>query len=167
DPAVVSDAADRLINFGESTATTFTVLSAGRPWAQRPVDACLITGADSPVCSTVTTAADGTVTLTRTAAASFQVRVSVGGAERTVTYRVRATAVVTPAGRGVLEVRIGGASGQAVRLQRDTGAGWSSVLTFAAAAQVTIDGLDPGARYRVVVAATPTLTGTISDPAQL
>ena len=164
---VTSNVTTRTVGYGTSTTTTFKVTSVGKPLADTPVSVCLAAGA-AFTCNPVTTDAHGAYSVTRVADATFKARLFVpsagefAAASATATYTVKAVVTVVRARKGVLTVKVTGASGQSMKVQRHTGGKWRTVRTFGTVATRTVTGLVAGSSYRVVVADAKTVTGVTS-----
>jgi type VII secretion-associated serine protease mycosin len=168
-PTVTLSTQPQEVPYGSTATVTFTVTSADRPWSLRPVSVCVAESSTSAFkCTPGTTSVTGTVTVQRTATGTFtsQLLVTATDASEAVTSavattRVRATLAVTRE-NNVLTVRIGGAAGQTVQVQRQDGTRWLTVLTYRAVSQATIGGLTTGQSFRLVVADSATLLGATS-----
>jgi type VII secretion-associated serine protease mycosin len=165
---VTANVTTRTVNFGTRTTTSFKVTSAGRTLAGAPVSVCLAVGAGAFTCNPVTTDANGAYSVSRIADGAFKARLFVpstsefAAASATATYTVKAVVTVVRAKPGVLSVKVTGASGQTMNIQRYTGGKWKTVKTFGTTATRTVTGLVKDSKYRVVVADTKIVTGVTS-----
>jgi serine protease len=167
-PVVKVDNTGQLVSYGAGTSTTFTVTGQDKPWAQRPVQVCVVPFGAAAQCTNATTSATGTVTVPRTATAAFQLYLTVPATDTneavtspTAIWTVQATVAVVRTGN-TMTVTIGGASGQSVVVQRQDGSRWLAVATGQASAKLTVSSLTTGQHYRVVVADTAALKGATS-----
>jgi subtilisin family serine protease len=155
--------ADR-VAYGTKTRTTFTISDGKEPLAGQKVDACVAVGGADWDCDAATVDKNGRYVLTHVATGAFEVRVTVpetrkmNEASASASYRVSAVVKATRAGKGAITVKIGGAMGQKMTLQRLVGGKWKTAKTYTATANRKITGLASG-DYRVMLAATSTLEG--------
>lgn len=152
------------VNYGTKTATTFKATN----WAGKPVALCVSTAGGAWACGTVKTSSTGTYTLSRAATASFRARLSVaaGGtntaASATTTYTVKAVVSLSRTAKKTLTVKVTGATGQKLTLQRSVNKRWTSVKTYTATSSRKITGLVAGGSYRVVLASNAKVLGVTS-----
>ena len=169
-PEVTADVTGRTVTYGTRTRTTFTVTESatGEPIGGRQVEACVAAGGGAWRCESGTAGDDGAYTVAHTATGAFQVRVTVPGsptvqeASAGASYTVQAVVKAGRAGKGVITVKVTGAAGQKMTLQRLVKGRWTTAKTFTVTGSRRITGLAAGGSYRVVVASTPTVKGVTS-----
>jgi type VII secretion-associated serine protease mycosin len=164
DPTVTTSVTSRTVTYGTKTSTTFTVTG----WANRPVSVCVSAGGAPWSCAAEQTGATGTYTLARTATASFRARVTVAAtstnteAAATSSYTVRAAVSVSRPARKTLTVKVTGAVGQKLTVQRQVRNRWTTVRTYTATSSRTVTGLVSGGSYRAVLSSTGEVAGVTS-----
>ncbi|MEU4688348.1 S8 family peptidase [Actinoplanes sp. NPDC023714] len=165
---VTANVGARTVTYGTRTSTTFKATSGGKALANASVSACFSVAGGAWKCGAVKTTSTGTYTAVRTAAASYKVRLflpSTGdfsAAAATATYTVKAKVTAVRSKKGVLTVKVAGASGQKMSVQRYQGGRWKTVKTYSTIATRKVSGLAGGAKYRVVVAGTKSVAGVTS-----
>ncbi|WP_309238145.1 S8 family serine peptidase [Actinoplanes aureus] len=165
---VVSNVATRLVSYGTRTSTTFTASAEGRRLAGRAASICVSVSGGAWRCSAVRTDAAGRYTLVRTATGAFRARLQVpatamsAAASATAGYGVQARATVVRSGKGAITVRVTGATGQKMYVQRYLKKRWTTVRTYSAASARKVTKLVRGGKYRVVVANTKSVRGVTS-----
>jgi type VII secretion-associated serine protease mycosin len=166
--AVVANVSTRTVGHGTRTSTTFTATRGGKPYANAPVSACFSVAGGAWKCTSVTTNAAGKHTMARTATAAYKARLflpSTGefaAASATAGYTVKAAVTAVRGTKGVITVKVAGAAGQTMSVQRYQNRKWKTVKTFRTVATRKITGLAGGGVYRVVVASTKSVTGVTS-----
>ncbi|MEU4622159.1 S8 family serine peptidase [Actinoplanes sp. NPDC023801] len=165
-PVVTANVRNLEVTYGTRTSVRFAVRVSGVAAARQPVRICVSTGGAPVTCTTAMTGADGAVTVWRTATAGFRVHAEVAatrttnGATSTVaTFTVRAKVAVKRTAKGAITVKLTGATGQTVRVQRYVNHTWRTVHSVKAKPEMTVRGLIRGQRYRVVVPDTATVLG--------
>ncbi|WP_328460510.1 S8 family peptidase [Actinoplanes sp. NBC_00393] len=167
-PVVTANVSTKQVGYGMTTRTVFTVAAGGTAWAAQPVSVCYSAVGGRWTCTPATTTTAGTYTYTRKATGAFRVRLAAAAtstntaASDIAIYTVKATVAVARAGKGTLTVRVTGATGQKVTVQRYTGGKWKTAKTYAAVTSRKVTGLAAGGRYRVVVAGTAAVQGVTS-----
>ncbi|WP_203828213.1 S8 family peptidase [Actinoplanes palleronii] len=167
-PVVTASPATRTVTYQARTSTAFRVTADGAPWANRPVSVCVSVGGGSWSCGSATTGATGTYTVTRTATASFRIRLTVPASSTNTTavatssYTVKAAVAVRRSAKKTLTVRVTGAAGQKLTVQRYTSKRWTTVKSYPATSSRTVTGLVSGGSYRVVLSSTTSVTGVTS-----
>ncbi|GIF13025.1 S8 family peptidase [Actinoplanes teichomyceticus] len=167
-PVVTAGTGSRTVPYGARTSTTFRVTADGRAWAGRPVSVCVSVAGRAWSCTPGRTSVTGTYTVYRTATAAFRVRLSVPAtrtntaASATSSYTLTAALTVTRSARKTLTVRVAGATGQKLTVQRYVGGRWTTVRTYPATSSRKITGLVSGGRYRVVLSSTTRVPGATS-----
>ncbi|MEV0900302.1 S8 family peptidase [Actinoplanes sp. NPDC049802] len=172
-PEVLVDIESKTVGYGTKTSTTFVVSDSatGDPLSGHVVERCVTTGSYEK-CEDVKTDEDGEYTLVHVAKSSFVAELTVPESEETEeasassAYTVRAVVTASKAGKGSLTVKVGGASGQKLTLQRQVKGKWSAVKTYAAKPSQKISGLASGA-YRVVLASSKSVEGVTSGTVKL
>ncbi|MBB2942727.1 type VII secretion-associated serine protease mycosin [Actinoplanes lutulentus] len=165
---VTSTVSTRTVGYGTRTTTTFTAMTGGKPLANATVSACLSVAGAAFTCTPVTTSSAGTYTFTRVANAHYRARLFVpssvdfAAAAATASYTVKAKVTAVRSKKSVITVKVAGASGQTMTVQRYQNKKWKTVRTFRTTATRTITGLVSGASYRVVIAGTKTVAGVTS-----
>ncbi|MEU4424063.1 S8 family serine peptidase [Actinoplanes sp. NPDC024001] len=165
---VVTDVSARTVAYGTRTSTTFTASVEGRRLAGRAASACVSAGGGAWRCSPVTTDAAGRYTLVRTATGAFRARLYLpaaagsAAASATASYGVQARVTAVRSGNGAITVRVSGATGQRMSVQRYSKKRWTTVRTYAAVPSRKVTKLVRGGTYRVVLASTPAVRGTTS-----
>lgn len=165
-PEVSVDAEDKTVTYGTRTRTTFAVTAGDEAYAGQDAQLCLTVGGVDKGCEDVTTGADGEVVVSRAATGTFRVTLEVLSSDETssasVEYKVRAAVKATKSGRGAITVRVTGATGQKMTLQRLVKGKWTTAKTYRATASRKITGLVAGGSYRVVLASTTSVVGVTS-----
>ncbi|MEU4424062.1 S8 family peptidase [Actinoplanes sp. NPDC024001] len=163
-PEISRGAASRSVTYGTRTVTAFTVRAGGDPLANHAVSACFSAAGGSWTCTNARTDGNGAVSLTRTATGAFRARLSVPqtAVTATVDYTVRAVVTASRACKGAITVRISGASGQSMAVQRYVNKRWTTVKKYPATAARKVTGLVSGGSYRVVLANSATVRGVTS-----
>ncbi|MCW2139562.1 S8 family peptidase [Actinoplanes cyaneus] len=162
--AVSTSVTGRSVAYGTRTSTTFKAT----PWAGKPASLCVSVAGGSWSCSIVRTSSTGTYTLTRVASASFRARLSVAAtatnsaASATTTYTVKAVVSVSRTRSRTLTVKVTGATGQKLVVQRYVNRRWSTVKTYSATSSRKITGLVRGGAYRVVLSSNAKVLGVTS-----
>ncbi|BAL91699.1 putative subtilase-family protease [Actinoplanes missouriensis 431] len=165
---VTANVSTRTVTYGARTSTTFTATSAGRPLAGTTVSACLSIAGAAWSCTPVTTNAAGAYTLTRAADATYKARLLVpsttdfAAASATASYTAKAKVTAVRSTKGAITVKVTGASGQTMTVQRYVSRKWKTVRTFRSTATRKVTGLVGGGTYRVVVAGTKRVAGVTS-----
>ncbi|MFC7527641.1 S8 family peptidase [Actinoplanes sp. GCM10030250] len=164
EPEILVDEPPAPVAYGTRTVTGFTVLVDGEPMADETVRACLSAGGGAWSCKDTVTGADGTADVPRTATGAFRVRLDVPDTEAsaTVAYAVKAVVKVSRTGKGTITVKVSGAAGQKLTVQRYQNRTWKTVKTSKAAASQKVTGLVSGGSYRVVLSSSATITGVTS-----
>ncbi|WP_229069755.1 S8 family peptidase [Actinoplanes sp. DH11] len=159
----------RTVTYGTRTSTTFKATSGGgRPLVNAAVSACVSTAGGAWNCTPVKTNSAGGYTVTRVATGSYKARLFVpstgefAAASATTTWTVKAKVTAVRSRKGVLTVKVTGASGQTMSVQRYAAKKWTTVKTFKTTATRTVTGLAGGGTYRVVVAGTKAVAGVTS-----
>ncbi|MFI5934672.1 S8 family peptidase [Actinoplanes sp. NPDC051494] len=167
--AITVGAGALTVLYGTRITTRYAVTIDGSPAADRAAQVCTATATSAFTCTAATTTADGTVTVAATATGARRIRLTVpatatasSAVSPVTTYTVRTQVAATRGTARTLKVTLTGAAGQLVRVQRWTTGGWRQVTSYRATRSHTVTGLVTGARYRVVVPATTTLTGATS-----
>jgi hypothetical protein len=173
-PVVTSTATSRTVEHGTVVGTGFSVKAGGTYWAGKKVAVCVAVANAKYRCTDAVTSSTGTVQQARTATAGFKVYLYVyagpgskSAISATYTYTVRAKAGLDRTGSRTLTARVGGDSGQTVRLQRLDGSRWTTVAEYRATPVRTFGGLKAGARYRLTVTGTAAVAGAESRIVQL
>ncbi len=162
--AVTTSVSSRSVTYGTKTSTTFTAT----PWAGQDASLCVSVAGGTWSCATVRTSATGTYTLTRAATASFRARLAVAAtgtntaASATTTYTVKAVVSVSRTAKKTLTVKVTGAAGQKLTVQRYANKRWTTVKSWTATSSRTITGLVSGGAYRVVLASNAKVLGVTS-----
>ncbi|AEV87601.1 peptidase [Actinoplanes sp. SE50] len=157
-PVVSASVSRRSVTYGSRTSTTFRVSD----WADQPASICISVAGGSWACDSVRTSAAGTFTLTRTATASFRARLTAGSASAVTTYTAIGVVSLTRTAKRTLTIRVSGAGGQKLSLQRSAGKRWTTVKTFGATGSRRVTGLVSGGSYRAVLASTSKVSGVTS-----
>ncbi|MEV6301465.1 S8 family peptidase [Actinoplanes sp. NPDC051861] len=156
------------VAYGTRTVTGFTVFVNGDPLASQTVQACVSAGGGAWSCDDAETDASGAVEVPWAAKGAFRVRLDVPETEisteasATVEYAVKAVVKVARAGKGAITVKVAGAAGQRMTVQRYQNKSWKTVKTFSATTSRKVTGLVAGGTYRVVLASTKTVQGVTS-----
>jgi subtilisin family serine protease len=163
----------RLVPFGNTVTTTFTITAFGKPWVQQPVQVCLAPAGSAFTCTDDTTTDRGTVAVRQTALQTYAVKIATTATDSsdpvvspaaTVVVGSRVTLAATAP--DALTVSLAGAVGQTVQVQRMSGTRWILATTYPAEADHAVTGL-PAGRYRVVVPSTPAMIGSTSAVVRL
>jgi serine protease len=169
-PVITSNVRNREVTYGTRTSVRFTVRMSGVAAARKPVRICVTPAGARMTCATATTDARGTVVVSRTAKAGFRMHAEVIGTSTTnsakstvATFTVRAKVAVKRHSKGAMTVKLTGATGQTVRVQRYVKRTWRTVSSVKAKSQTTVRGLIRGQRYRVVVPNTTAIRGVTSS----
>ncbi|GAA4590321.1 type VII secretion-associated serine protease mycosin [Actinoplanes octamycinicus] len=162
-PTVTTDVTARTVTYGTRTSTTFKVTAGGEPWAAQPVSLCVSAAGGAWSCTAGKTTSTGTYTVARTATASFRVRLTASTASSTSTYTVKAGLAVARGAKKTLTVKVTGAAGQKLTVQRYVNKRWSTVKSYAATSTRTVTGLVSGGSYRVVLSSTSKVAGVTSQ----
>jgi serine protease len=166
--AVSTSVTSRTVTYGTRTSTTFRVTAGGSAWAAKRVQSCVSAGGGTWSCATVTTSATGTYTLVRTATSSFRARVTVPAtstnttASATSSYTVKAVVSLTRSAKKTLTVRVAGAAGQKLTVQRYAKKRWTTVKSYTATSSRKVTGLVSGGSYRVIVSSNSKVLGVTS-----
>ncbi|GAA1596977.1 S8 family peptidase [Actinoplanes couchii] len=165
-PEVTVDQEDQTVTYGAKTRTTFTVTAGDEAYAGQDAQLCLTVGGVDKGCQAVTTDADGEYVYHRAATGTFQITLEVASGDdsvespaASVAYTARAAVKASRTGKGAITVRVTGATGQKMTLQRLVKGKWSTAKTYSATASRKITGLVSGGSYRVVLASTKTVVG--------
>jgi type VII secretion-associated serine protease mycosin len=168
-PEVTTDHAERHVTYGAATRTTFHVTAGDgqEPLAGQEAEACVTVGGKE-TCSAVETGEDGGYTIAHTARGAFQARLTVPGSDTVeeasaeTSYTVQAVVRATRSGKGAITVKVTGAAGQKMTLQRLVKGRWTTAKTYSATGSRKITKLVSGGSYRVVLASTPAIKGVTS-----
>ncbi|SDT79074.1 S8 family peptidase [Actinoplanes derwentensis] len=168
-PEVTVDQEDKTVTYGTKTKTTFSVTAGDEAYADQDAQLCLTIGGVDQGCDDVTTDSDGEVVVSRVATGTFQISLEVASGDdsvesptASVAYTVKAAVKATKSGKGAITVKVTGATGQKMTLQRLVKGKWSTAKTYSATASRKITGLVAGGSYRVVLASTKTVVGVTS-----
>ncbi|MEV4280100.1 S8 family serine peptidase [Actinoplanes xinjiangensis] len=169
-PVVTANVTAKTVRYGTKVQVVFTVKANGRAWARKTVQVC-----DAAGCRTRTTSASGAVTSDAyTVKGRYAVHLKVPATTTSTavtsaasTFKAGAAVSATRHSRTAMRVKITGAVGQTVRIQRLSGKAWVTVKTVRATANVTVSGLAARQRYRVVVMATDTIGAATSPTVRL
>ncbi|BBH63811.1 hypothetical protein ACTI_04960 [Actinoplanes sp. OR16] len=165
---VTANVGSRTVTYGTKTSTTFKITSGGKALAGASVSACFSVAGGAWKCSSVVTTAAGTYTAIRTAVSTYKARVFVpstgefAAASATASYTVKAAVTAVRSKKGVITVKVAGASGQKMSVQRYQNKKWKTVKTFSTTATRKVTGLAGGGTYRVVIAGTKLVAGVTS-----
>jgi serine protease len=169
-PVITSNVRNREVTYGTRTSVRFTVRMSGVAAARKPVRICVTPAGARMTCASATTDAKGTVVVSRTAKAGFRMHAEIVGTSTTnsakstvATFTVRAKVAVKRHSKGAMTVKLTGATGQTVRVQRYVNRTWRTARSITAKPQTTVRGLIRGQRYRVVVPNTTAIRGVTSS----
>jgi hypothetical protein len=147
---------------------TFTVTAAGKAWAARPVQVCVVDTGVAAKCTATSTGTNGAIVVSRVATAGYKLYLQVNATDAseavtsaTATVTVKARVAVVRSGMS-MTVSLNGVAGQKVQVQHRKGSSWVTMLRFQASAKTKVSGLATGERYRVVVPDATGLRGATS-----
>jgi serine protease len=169
-PVITSDVRNREVTYGRRTSITFTVGVSGVAAAGKPVRICVTPAGAGTTCIGATTGPKGAVVVSRIAKATFRIHAEVAATSTTngatspvTTFTVRAKVAVERAAKGALTVKLTGATGNSMWVQRYVNRTWRTVGSVTAKPQTTVRGLIRGQHYRVVVPDTTAIRGVTSS----
>jgi len=161
-PIVAVSPATQEVVYGATAKVTFTVTAADKPWAQRPVQVCVVDAGVPAKCTSTLTGTNGGLVVSRVSTAGYKLYLQVNATDvsdavtsSTAAVTVRARVAVVRSGKS-MTVGLSGVAGQKVQVQHRKGSSWVTMLSFRASAKTKVSGLATGQHYRVVV---PDATG--------
>jgi serine protease len=169
-PVITANVKAQTVRYGTKVRVVFTVKAHGNAWAGKTVHVCDPTG-----CKTRTTSSSGTVTSdTYTVKGRYAVHLKVPATATSTavtsaasTFKASAAVSATRHSKTAMRVKITGAVGQTVRVQRLSGKKWVTVKTYRAVGSATVSRLATRQQYRVVVVATTTIASATSRTVRL
>jgi serine protease len=169
-PVVTANVKAQTVRYGTKVRVVFTVKAGGKAWTGKTVQVC-----DPAGCKMRTTSAGGTVTSDAyTVKGRYSVYLKVPATTTSTavtsaasTFRTSAVVSATRHSKTAIRVKITGAVGQTVRIQRLSGKTWKTIKIYRATASTTVSRLATRQKYRVLVVATDTIGAATSRTVRL
>jgi serine protease len=169
-PVVTANVKAQTVRYGTKVRVVFTVKAGGKAWAGKTVQVC-----DPAGCKMRTTSAGGAVTSdAHTVKGRYSVYLKVPATATSTavtsaasTFRASAAVSATRHGKTAMRVKITGAVGQTVRVQRLSGKSWKTIKIYRATSSTTVSRLATRQKYRVLVVATDTIGAATSRTVRL